>query len=508
MLLSSCAIEPIEQEMKDTPEQKPVAISVESSGTAVSSQADEPYKAKELQTENATPTAATEPNTASSSVPEPEEVRHTVTSPASDKIKPNEDDEKAKKIVTELTMFDAATAALQEPIRDLKYNPRKLIAAIKRFNKEVTPAKTILDLNKAYGKAFGADISAVFALGRMDGDKWDELFKTGKMSTDSKILQAFVDSARQFLSKTTSQECIKSDKGAIRPTPECKRLAESCKDTFGSADGDLYLEEATDEPAIERKPVTDAQELAVLLKLDKQYPSESAARWYLERKYYFCKAIALMGMTFTPKAVARTPDLDPEWAKPALLLDAESYLKQCKDTELEKHQKLLEDILESRPKAYPFSFWLQTVKSSIESCRDHAASICQHVGLIRGTMFVSYPTVECKVRRVTRTDIQNDLERFKLNGMTEADRLDHATLLDVLDACADAHEKGYLWVFGEASVDEAHCQANQNEYSHVPQPSPFSTSCCKVCTIGKACGNSCISFDKMCHRPVGCACDG
>jgi len=37
---------------------------------------------------------------------------------------------------------------------------------------------------------------------------------------------------------------------------------------------------------------------------------------------------------------------------------------------------------------------------------------------------------------------------------------------------------------------------------------PQAQYCCKVCTVGKACGDSCISRDKECHRPPGCACDG
>lgn len=32
--------------------------------------------------------------------------------------------------------------------------------------------------------------------------------------------------------------------------------------------------------------------------------------------------------------------------------------------------------------------------------------------------------------------------------------------------------------------------------------------CCKICTTGKACGNSCISRSYTCHKPKGCACDG
>jgi hypothetical protein len=33
-------------------------------------------------------------------------------------------------------------------------------------------------------------------------------------------------------------------------------------------------------------------------------------------------------------------------------------------------------------------------------------------------------------------------------------------------------------------------------------------ACCKVCRAGKACGDSCIARDKVCHKGKGCACDG
>lgn len=31
--------------------------------------------------------------------------------------------------------------------------------------------------------------------------------------------------------------------------------------------------------------------------------------------------------------------------------------------------------------------------------------------------------------------------------------------------------------------------------------------CCRVCRQGKACGNSCISEQRQCHKGRGCACD-
>jgi hypothetical protein len=39
-------------------------------------------------------------------------------------------------------------------------------------------------------------------------------------------------------------------------------------------------------------------------------------------------------------------------------------------------------------------------------------------------------------------------------------------------------------------------------------PSPTPMGCCRVCSKGKACGNSCISRADSCHQPPGCACDG
>lgn len=49
-----------------------------------------------------------------------------------------------------------------------------------------------------------------------------------------------------------------------------------------------------------------------------------------------------------------------------------------------------------------------------------------------------------------------------------------------------------------------------------PRASPFHdfgevdralpAKCCKVCTKGKPCGDTCIAQDKTCHVPPGCAC--
>jgi len=38
--------------------------------------------------------------------------------------------------------------------------------------------------------------------------------------------------------------------------------------------------------------------------------------------------------------------------------------------------------------------------------------------------------------------------------------------------------------------------------------SPSDGSCCRVCTTGKACGDSCIARNLTCHKGAGCACNG
>ena len=35
----------------------------------------------------------------------------------------------------------------------------------------------------------------------------------------------------------------------------------------------------------------------------------------------------------------------------------------------------------------------------------------------------------------------------------------------------------------------------------------FADSCCKRCSKGKACGDSCIARDRTCRKGAGCACD-
>jgi hypothetical protein len=45
-------------------------------------------------------------------------------------------------------------------------------------------------------------------------------------------------------------------------------------------------------------------------------------------------------------------------------------------------------------------------------------------------------------------------------------------------------------------------------FSASPTGTTKALVCCKICTVGKACGNTCISKNYICHVGPGCACDG
>ena len=50
------------------------------------------------------------------------------------------------------------------------------------------------------------------------------------------------------------------------------------------------------------------------------------------------------------------------------------------------------------------------------------------------------------------------------------------------------------------------CFTQEQEAFAAPACTPAS-QCCKICEGGQACGNSCISRSKQCHKGRGCSCN-
>jgi hypothetical protein len=98
------------------------------------------------------------------------------------------------------------------------------------------------------------------------------------------------------------------------------------------------------------------------------------------------------------------------------------------------------------------------------------------------------------------------------------------TITTTKDACSKSTccPIGNQWVLKESTSE---CTTAQNAYSAYiiqlfstpPAPPPTynyydtenysgGSTCCKYCTTGKPCGDSCISVNKTCNVGPGCAC--
>jgi len=58
-----------------------------------------------------------------------------------------------------------------------------------------------------------------------------------------------------------------------------------------------------------------------------------------------------------------------------------------------------------------------------------------------------------------------------------------------------------------AATAEARWAATNFQLSTVTPGTKYSPSCCKYCSAGKACGDSCIKSSYTCHKGRGCACN-
>ena len=84
---------------------------------------------------------------------------------------------------------------------------------------------------------------------------------------------------------------------------------------------------------------------------------------------------------------------------------------------------------------------------------------------------------------------------------------DFSIYLEASDAC----QRTKLTTADSATSRRSNGEATGNDITDTSETSFIDDnrrSCCRTCTSGKACGNSCISSSKACYAGSGCACNG
>jgi hypothetical protein len=91
-----------------------------------------------------------------------------------------------------------------------------------------------------------------------------------------------------------------------------------------------------------------------------------------------------------------------------------------------------------------------------DNCGIAAAKKCKNAYIVRKEVILSYPTAGCQIRDVTKKDVENDIKYLETN----ADKLNQSTLLDRIDFCQAASDKGYSWWYQKPALDNS-CVENK-----------------------------------------------
>src|SRR5262245_3818516 len=92
--------------------------------------------------------------------------------------------------------------------------------------------------------------------------------------------------------------------------------------------------------------------------------------------------------------------------------------------------------------------WAAAARDRAKQCQKAVAVRCDDVYFIRDEPILSYITVSCRSREVSRSDVGRDLASFD----TDAERLQHSTMIDRMNWCAAARTSGFSWRFQKPTL--------------------------------------------------------
>jgi hypothetical protein len=240
---------------------------------------------------------------------------------------------------------------------------------------------------------------------------------------------------------------------------ECGRVLSDCAVAgWGAEKGALYSEELDSIYNVIRLPpkraVSPFANLPGALPVGERVAEISAASWTLIGA--LCAARAESGEEFQSWSFVTAPET-PKWAVPySSVWDLTSLRAECAPSQDERagRAKFLA-YPTSISGRFPVAIWADHARRKMEECRLYAERDCSSVYFVRGETAIAYATESCEIRRVTVEDVRADLKRFELGGTTRADRLEHESLIDAIEAC-EAVSKNVQWRFKEPGLS-ANC---------------------------------------------------
>lgn len=183
-----------------------------------------------------------------------------------------------------------------------------------------------------------------------------------------------------------------------------------------------------------------------------EYAQRSGQPSLLDSVHFaFCHAAATSGYKFD-FGWAWTP-ATPGWYNTFFWPygSTEDFATACKRTDYIREQVGLELAAKSLAKGYTRDSllrWASTARDRAKRCRDVVTNKCDSVFFVRDEPILSYITLGCTRREVSRSDVQRDLASFD----TDAERLQHSTMIDRMNWCLAAREAGFGWRWQKPSL--------------------------------------------------------
>ncbi len=232
-------------------------------------------------------------------------------------------------------------------------------------------------------------------------------------------------------------------------SPVCDEHKYYCQhdSLFGVENMRLYVDRITPNYEIERFFINRVDEY-VYGSFDNFQKSANTVRFQI----LFCGLLSTTTITMSPADI-NAVRVNSE------ILNLKPYVysgEQFKDDCIEKKpSEIIVANMQSLLSHYPNNFSLKLdndrYNTWIRNCSAIVRDYCTNTYIIRNTAILSYPTVGCEVRDVTETDIKSDMLLFS----TDAEKLNHSTLLDTIDLCQKAYEDGYRWGYIKPAVPSA-----------------------------------------------------
>lgn len=228
---------------------------------------------------------------------------------------------------------------------------------------------------------------------------------------------------------------------------------------FGSDNGDMYYYELTKDLELVKIDVSENETTPLsgpwndyVQTTDTKDSDPINGEDILKDTYQFCRLLTLTSDPFFPASIRKKPEVSPKFfAGFYRTVGSFTFQKICIDDKpAEQLVHRLIDLKSKFMEDWTIKKYSATYERWESACNKTAQQICKNTYVVKDQIILTYSTVACENREVTKDDIENDIREFYSN----ADKLKHSTLLDEIDTCQKAHDNGFFWSYQEPTISD------------------------------------------------------